>query len=84
MKRKSTKNKNKLQGHYTSSITFLWNGNTPIPNVVPNNIAEQNINDVFAMSAENLLAKDPRYYPVLLAQVKAIYDFMYENQSQIN
>lgn len=68
----------------TASLTFSWDKNKPIPTVDVNNVTRGCINDVFALSVENLLASNPEYYPILMAQMKTIYDFMYSSKTPIN
>lgn len=80
-KKQSLRKENNIE----SSVTFLWNKNKIIPSVIPTNLDAQKINDVFAMTAEQLLVLNPEYFPVLMNQVKQIYDFMYNNNaSNIN
>jgi len=67
-----------------ATIAFTWEKNNSIPQITHTNITNKNVNDVFALTVENLLSNDPQYFPLLLAQINTIYDFMYGTKTTIN
>lgn len=82
-KKRETKKDKKVQA--MPSISFLWNNTrTNIPQVIENNISMKNINDIFIMTAENILLENPEYYSLLLGELQYIYDSMYNNKNTIN
>ena len=66
------------------TITFVWDDDEKMPQILQVNVNTMTIHDVFALSAENLIARDQRYYLALQQQLKLIYDFIYSNKHTIN
>jgi|APGre2960657505_1045072.scaffolds.fasta_scaffold45752_2 hypothetical protein len=66
------------------TITFVWDDDEKMPQILQDNVNTMKIHDVFALSAENLIARDQRYYLALQQQLKLIYDFIYSNKHTIN
>lgn len=66
------------------SLTFEWKDGSVVPLVSHNNISPSNINDVFVMTAENLISASPKYYEILQRELKQVYDYMYNNTTRVN
>lgn len=64
------------------SITFTWDSGNTFPNVKQNNISNVNINDIFAMCVEKILARDPNNFKLLVTEIDYIYRILYESDSR--
>ena len=73
-----------MKKHTDASITFTWEKDTILPKVKATNLNGKNVNDVFAMAAENLMVTDPRYYSILMSQLNVMYESMYSDKNTVN
>lgn len=74
----------RIKKNSKSTVTFIWDNLNMTPKVTYKNVSSNNVQDIFALSVENLITKNPQYHKLLHQQLDVIYNYIYGKNTTIN